>query len=123
MAFSSHRRDAKLHGRVRVPQSIPNYAARMAYSSIDTSLKYATFLSSVCGLVTLTEEINMQIVGWMMLLLLMVARPALAAFEGYIEMKMTMKEGTGTMRGQISSVGARTEVEARVAQMGDLPVT
>jgi len=71
----------------------------------------------------LTKEINMQIVGWMILLLLIVARPALAAFEGYIEMKMTMKEGAGTMKGQISSVGARTEVEARVAQMGDMPVT
>ena len=65
----------------------------------------------------------MQIVGWMILLLLIVARPALAVFEGYIEMKMTMKEGAGTMKGQISSVGARTEVEARVAQMGDMPVT
>jgi hypothetical protein len=65
----------------------------------------------------------MQTVGWMILLLLLVARPALAVFEGYIEMKMTMKEGAGTMKGQISSVGARTEVEARVAQMGDLPVT
>jgi len=59
----------------------------------------------------------------MILLLLIVARPASAAFEGYIEMKMTMKEGAGTMKGQISSVGARTEVEARVAQMGDMPVT
>ncbi len=65
----------------------------------------------------------MQIVGWMILLLLIVARPALAAFEGYIEMTMAMKEGSGTMKGQISSVGARTEVEARVAQMGDMPVT
>ena len=65
----------------------------------------------------------MQIVGWMILLLLIVARPALAAFEGYIEMTMTMKEGSGTMKGQISSVGARTEVAARVAQMGDMPVT
>jgi len=65
----------------------------------------------------------MQIVGWMILLLLIVARPAWAAFEGYIEMKMSMKEGAGTMKGQISSVGARTEVEARVAQMGDMPVT
>ena len=43
----------------------------------------------------------MQTVGWMILLLLIVARPALAAFEGYIEMKMTMKEGAGTMKGQI----------------------
>jgi hypothetical protein len=71
----------------------------------------------------LTEEIRMQIVKWMVLLLLIVARPAVAAFEGYIEMTMTMKEGAGTMKGQISSVGARTEVQARVAQMGDLPVT
>jgi hypothetical protein len=57
----------------------------------------------------------MQIVGWMILLLLIVARPALAEFEGYIEMKMTTKEGSGTMKGQISSVGARTEIESRVA--------
>src|SRR5262249_31627308 len=74
-------------------------------------------------LTALTKEISMQIVGWMILLLLIVARPALAAFEGYIEMKMTTKEGSGTMKGQISSVGARTEIEARVAQMGDMPVT
>jgi hypothetical protein len=65
----------------------------------------------------------MQIVGWMILLLLIVARPAFAAFEGYIEMNMTMKEGSGTMKGQISSVGTRAEVAARVAQMGDMPVT
>jgi uncharacterized protein DUF4412 len=65
----------------------------------------------------------MQIVGWMILLILIVARPAVAEFEGYIEMTMAMKEGTGTMKGQISSVGARTEVEARVTQMGGLPVT
>jgi len=32
----------------------------------------------------------MQIVGWMILLLLIVARPAFAAIEGYIEMTMTM---------------------------------
>jgi hypothetical protein len=71
----------------------------------------------------LTKEISMQIVAWMILLLLIVAHPALAAFEGYIEMKMATKEGSGTMKGQISSVGARTEVAARVAQMGDMPVT
>jgi hypothetical protein len=65
----------------------------------------------------------MQIVGWMILLLLMLARPASAAFEGYIEMTMTMKEGSGLMKGQISSVGARTEVAARVTQMGGMPVT
>ena len=64
----------------------------------------------------------MQIVGWMILLLLIVARPAFAAFEGYIEMTMTMKEGSGIMKGQISSVGTRTEVEAKVPQMGELPV-
>src|SRR5438445_10517854 len=77
----------------------------------------------VCELAALTKEIRMQIVGWMILLLLIVARPALAAFEGYIEMTMTLKEGSGTMKGQISSVGARTEVAARVAQMGHTPVT
>jgi hypothetical protein len=65
----------------------------------------------------------MQIAGWMILLLLIVAHPAWAAFEGYIEMTMTMKEGSGIMKGQISSIGARTEVAARVAQMGDMPVT
>jgi len=70
----------------------------------------------------LTRERNMQIVGWMILLLLIMARPALAAFEGYIEMKMAMKEGSGIMKGQISPVGTRAEVEARVAQMGDMPV-
>lgn len=64
----------------------------------------------------------MQIVGWMILLLLMVARPAYAAFEGYIEMKMAMKEGSGIMKGQISSVGTRAEVEAKVTQMGEMPV-
>ena len=108
-----------------MPQSIPDYAALMAYSSIDTYPKCATFLSSEIpvGFSVLTKEISMQIVGWMILLLLIVARPALAAFEGYIEMKMSMKEGSGTMKGQISSVGARTEVAARVAQMGDMPVT
>ena len=65
----------------------------------------------------------MQIVQWATLLLLIVAHPALAAFEGYIEMKMTMKEGSGTMKGQISSVGTRTEVEAKVPQMGEMPIT
>src|SRR5262249_3956077 len=74
-------------------------------------------------LATLTKERRMQTVGWMILLLLIVARPAAAAFEGYIEMKMTMKEGAGTMKGQISAVGARTEVAARVAKLGDLPMT
>jgi hypothetical protein len=59
----------------------------------------------------------------MVLLLLIVTRPGWAAFEGYIEMTMTMKEGSGIMKGQVSSVGARTEVAARVAQMGDMPVT
>ena len=65
----------------------------------------------------------MQIVQWVILLLLIVAHPAFAAFEGYIEMKMTMKEGSGTMKGQISSVGTRTEVEAKVPQMGEMPIT
>src|SRR5712691_1195742 len=77
----------------------------------------------VRGLAALTKEISMQIVVWMILLLLLVARPASAAFEGYIEMKMTMKEGSGTMKGQISSVGTRTEVEAKVPQMGEMPIT
>jgi hypothetical protein len=77
----------------------------------------------MCGLAAVIKEIRMQIIGWMILLLLIVAHPAVAAFEGYIEMTMAMKEGAGTMKGQISSVGARTEVEARVAQMGGIPVT
>jgi len=64
----------------------------------------------------------MQIVQWVILLLLIVAHPAFAAFEGYIEMKMAMKEGSGTMKGQISSVGTRTEVEAKVPQMGEMPI-
>ena len=63
----------------------------------------------------------MQIVRWIVLLLLIVARPAFAGFEGYIEMKMTMKNGSGTMKGHISAVGTRTEVEARAPQTGGLP--
>ena len=63
----------------------------------------------------------MQMVRWMILLLLIVVRPAFAGFEGYIEMKMTMKEGSGTLKGHVSSVGARTEVEARAPQTGGLP--
>src|SRR5688572_16219 len=86
--------------RIRVTKHT-KYAAMLAYSSIDTSPKYATFLSSciVCGCSTLTKEISMQIVQWAVLLLLIVAHPAFAAFEGYIEMKMAMKEGSGTMKG------------------------
>lgn len=64
----------------------------------------------------------MQIVRWLILLLLIVARPAFAEFEGYMKMKMTMKESAGTMQGHISSVGVRTEVEMKVPQMGDMPV-
>lgn len=63
----------------------------------------------------------MPIVQWIVLLLLIVARPAFAGFEGYIEMKMTMKNGSGAMKGHISSVGARTEVEARAPQTGGMP--
>ncbi len=63
----------------------------------------------------------MQIVRWIVLLLLLVARPAFAGFEGYIEMKMTMKNGSGTMKGYISAVGTRTAVEARAPQTGGLP--
>jgi len=65
---------------------------------------------------------RMQMVRWMILLLLIVVRPAFAGFEGYIEMTMTMKDGSGTMKGHISSVGARTEVEARAPQTGGLPL-
>ena len=64
----------------------------------------------------------MQMVRWTILLLLIVARPACAGFEGYIEMKLTMPDGAGTMQGYISSVGARTEVEARALQTAGLPV-
>lgn len=63
----------------------------------------------------------MQIVRWIVLLLLIVARPAFAGFEGYIEMKMTMNNGSGTMKGYISAVGTRTAVEARAPQTGGLP--
>jgi hypothetical protein len=63
----------------------------------------------------------MQMARWMVLLLLIVARPAFAGFEGYIEMTMTMKNGSGTMKGHISAVGTRTEVEVRAPQMGGLP--
>jgi len=45
-----------------------------------------------------------------------------SGFEGYIEMKLKMKDGSGTMKGYISSVGARTEVEARALQTAGMPV-
>src|SRR5437870_5716579 len=64
----------------------------------------------------------MQMVRWAILLMLIVAQPAFARFEGYIEMKLAMKDGSGTMKGYISSVGTRTEVEARVLQMAGMPV-
>jgi hypothetical protein len=61
-------------------------------------------------------------VRWTILLLLIVAQPAFAGFEGYLEMKLAMKDGSGTMKGYISSVGTRTEVEARALQMAGMPV-
>jgi hypothetical protein len=63
----------------------------------------------------------MRMVRWIIPLLLIVARPAFAGFEGYIEMKLQMQDGSGTMKGYISSVGARTEVEARVLQTAGMP--
>src|SRR2546427_319391 len=124
MAFSFLRRDAKLQGRLRVPrayQIMPRAWQTPTLTHPRSMLR--CYPAYVRGLAALTKEISMQTVGWMILLLLIVAGPALAAFEGYIEMKMSMKEGAGTMKGQVSSVGARTEVQARVAQMGDMPVT
>ena len=41
---------------------------------------------------------RMQMVRWMILLLLIIVRPAFAGFDGYIEMQMTMKDGSGTMK-------------------------
>ncbi len=64
----------------------------------------------------------MQMVRWTILLLLIVARPAFAGFEGYIEMTLKMKDSSGTMKGYISSVGARIEVEARALQTAGMPV-
>jgi len=64
----------------------------------------------------------MQMLRWTILLLLIVARPAFAGFEGYIEMTLKMKDGSGTMKGYISSVGTRTEIEARVLQMAGMPM-
>ena len=64
----------------------------------------------------------MQMVRWTILLLLSMTRPAVAGFEGYIELHLTMKEGSGTLQGYLSSVGARAAVEARVVQMAGIPV-
>jgi Domain of unknown function (DUF4412) len=64
----------------------------------------------------------MQMVWWTLLLLLSVTQPAVAGFEGYIELHLTMKDGSGTLKGYLSSVGSRTAVEARVVQMAGIPV-
>jgi Domain of unknown function (DUF4412) len=64
----------------------------------------------------------MPMVRWTILLLLIVTRPAVAGFEGYVALQLTMKDGSGTMQGYLSSVGARTVVEARVVQMAGIPI-
>jgi hypothetical protein len=56
------------------------------------------------------------------LILLLIARPALAGFEGYLEMNLTMKDGTGTMKGYVSGVGIRAEVEMHTPRLGNMPV-
>jgi len=61
-------------------------------------------------------------VRWTILLLLIVTRPAVAGFAGYIEMQLTMKDSAGTMKGYISSVGARAMVEARMWQLAGMRV-
>ncbi len=43
------------------------------------------------------------------------AAPALAQFEGEIDMKMTMREGNGTGKAFVSKAGARSELELQAA--------
>src|SRR5262249_2127667 len=61
-------------------------------------------------------------VWWTILLLLLVAPPAYAGFEGSLEIKLTMQDGAGTLQGYLSSVGVRAAVEVRPAQLAGLPV-
>ena len=59
----------------------------------------------------------MRSIRWAALCLL-AAAPALAQFEGVLEMKMTMREGgTGTGRTYVSTVGWRTEMEMQMPRM------
>lgn len=64
----------------------------------------------------------MQHVLWMVLVVLIMARPATAGFEGALDMTMTMKDGSGTLKGLTSAVGMRVEVEARTPQTGSTPL-
>jgi hypothetical protein len=64
----------------------------------------------------------MQTVWWTMLLLLLMARPVCAGFAGYVEIRLTMQDGAGTLKGYLSSVGARAVVEARAVQLAGVPV-
>ncbi|MBM3223244.1 MAG: DUF4412 domain-containing protein [Candidatus Tectomicrobia bacterium] len=64
----------------------------------------------------------MQRLGWTLLLVLSLAGQAYAGFEGYLEMKIMLKEGAGIMKGHISAVGTRAEIDAKASQMGNMPV-
>lgn len=59
---------------------------------------------------------------WMVLVVLLMARPATAGFEGALDMMMTMKEGTGTLKGLVSAVGMTLAIEARTSQTGNTPL-
>lgn len=64
----------------------------------------------------------MRRVQWAVLIILLMVQPALAGFEGYLEMKITAKDGAGTMKGYASGGGIRVEVSIRTAQTGETPV-
>ena len=60
----------------------------------------------------------MRLIRWAALCLAAAAMPALAEFEGVLEMKMTMKEGgTGNGKTYVSKTGWRSEMELRSPQM------
>lgn len=61
----------------------------------------------------------MRQILWVVAAVLMMVRPVAAGFEGALDMTMTTKDGRGTLKGLVSGVGMRVEVEARTPQLGD----
>jgi hypothetical protein len=60
----------------------------------------------------------MRSIRWAALCLAAAAMPALAQFEGVLEMKMSMKEGgTGTGKTYVSKTGWRSEMEMQLPKM------
>jgi hypothetical protein len=51
------------------------------------------------------------------LALLLASAPALAQFEGVVDMKMTMREGSGTGKAFISKAASRSEIDIRAPKM------